>query len=174
MKVTSILQFNTKIRTIDNKLLAGKKPTYSTLKQLKEQGVDTVIDLRSPNQWFGVFTEKLKCKLLRLNHIWHPIKLSKALPTRKEFEGLNNIIENTKKTFVHCRSGIHCTNLVCGASSILRGKKTVDRTVEDISQTGFFLTRKPVTNTEKRQRKLNRLASRLQEFTEMFENHQKP
>lgn len=31
MKITNIQKFNTKIRTIDNKLLAGNQPSYLTL-----------------------------------------------------------------------------------------------------------------------------------------------
>ena len=173
MKIPSTKQFNPIIRTIDNKLYAGKKPTLSTLKNLKNNGIETVIDLRPAKQWSGVLLEKLKCILINIPHIWYPINLAEKMPEKEELINLNKIINKNSKTFVHCRSGIHSTNIVCGASSILRGEKTLGETLENIIQSNFFYTKpklKPATQKgDVRLRKLNRLATRLSQFAEMFQ-----
>ena len=173
MKITHIQKFNPKIRTIDNKLLAGKKTSLSTLRHLKKYGVNAVIDLRPYKQWSGVLLEKIKCKIINLPHIWHPINLAEKMPEKEELINLNKIINKNSKTFVHCRSGIHSTNIVCGASSILRGKKTLNETIETIIQSNFFYTKpklKPAPQKgDVRLRKLNRLATRLSQFAEMFQ-----
>lgn len=172
MKIPSTKQFNPIIRTIDNKLYAGKKPTLSTLKNLKNNGIETVIDLRPAKQWSGVLLEKLKCILINIPHIWHPINLAEKMPEKEELINLNKIINKNSKTFVHCRSGIHSTNIVCGASSILRGEKTLDEILENIIQSNYFYTKPNIKKTNNkinlRQKKLNRLAQRLNEFAEMF------
>ena len=94
------------------------------------------------------------------------------MPTLEKLKTINNLIEKKNKSFVHCRSGIHSTNIVCGASSILRQKKTLKETLETIIQSNFFYTNPQINrNKEKlmiRQKKLESLALRLSQCSKMF------
>ena len=175
MKIPSNIKFNPIVRTIDDKLLAGKKPSITTLKQLKKDGVDAIIDLRPNRQWSGVLLEKIKCKIIKIPHYWYPINLAKKMPPLSKFEIINKIIETKNKSFVHCRSGIHSTNIVCAASTVLRKKKTLSQALETIFQSNFFYTN-PKLNRNKnktniRIKKLERLSQRLSQFAEMFKNY---
>ncbi len=99
------------------------------------------------------------------------------MPKMDELTHINEIINKKTKTFVHCRSGIHNTNIICGASSILRGKKTLNEAIENIIQSNFFHTRKKTANKnnkhDTRIRKLNKLITRLSQFVEMFQQQTK-
>lgn len=165
---------NHSIKKIDEKIFAGQKPTYTTLKYLKNSGVDTVIDLRAKNQITKIFLEYLKCKLLGINYFNIPIKLNKKLPTLDEFKKANNLILNSNKTFIHCNSGFHRTPLFCAASSIFRKKLSVQDTVKFLIQNKYFTTTKKKSKLSKLEQeklkleKYQTLNQRLKEFIKLF------
>jgi uncharacterized protein (TIGR01244 family) len=92
-------------KSADPEILTGGQPTDDQLKQAKEKGVKTIVNLRSKGEEKEFATEEAKAKELGLNYVHIPID-------GKTGDGLNE--ENAKKlaelvnqkpAIVHCASG---------------------------------------------------------------------
>lgn len=105
---------------IDDKLFRGAAPdSEEAFKALKENGVDTIIDLRgshSTNPEQLKYEEYFSEKYLSQNSIpaYHHLEMSaKTPPTEKQILELFDIIKNAKgKVFIHCKSGIDRTGIM--------------------------------------------------------------
>lgn len=105
----------TSIRRVNDKLYRGNA-IFSPIKalRLKKIGITQVIDLRHED---GIFVnlfkslEKFYCKMLNIKY-YHTNFYNKndySIPNNDFFEGINKIIDDNKKSYVHCHYGKHRT-----------------------------------------------------------------
>lgn len=107
----------TKINRVDDKLYRGNA-IFSPIKalKLKQQGVTQVIDLRSQHDVVSdafKFLERLYCKLLKINYSNDSFYLAgnMDLPSQDFFDKINEKIDKSKKTYIHCHFGLHRTGI---------------------------------------------------------------
>lgn len=134
-----IVPLTTRIRHVNNKLIAGPQPSWKELKELKKQGVTLVIDLRSKYQLLQRTQEEIYCRLLGLKRIFLPSQLLKNLPDIKTFLQFNKLVKNNDgKTYVHCRSGRHRTNFFVVFNELTNGEKTIPNIMKYLKENGFY------------------------------------
>ena len=173
MKISNDINFGAipqGIRIVNNKILAGGKLTWKELQALKDENVGQIIDLRCSSTLYPQLKEFICCKFLGIKRENIPVVLFKSLPDKDTFEYVKKTVDKCpQKTFIHCNSGLHRTNLFCEALQILNGEKTVKEAIDSLINNGFFKLR----NIEKREPEivkiqLETLHKRLNDFKEMF------
>lgn len=109
MKVT----FNPSASVVSPKLLRGKAVLNPyTLYQMRQSGINQIIDLRNSSVIKGFF-EKLFCRVLGIKYFncRYPHRLN-TLPGFEFFENINKLIcQNAGKTYIHCQYGKRRTGI---------------------------------------------------------------
>lgn len=166
-----ITNLSTKIRHVNNKLIAGPQPKWRELKELKEQGVTLVIDLRSKYHFLQRAKEEIYCRLLGLKRVFLPNQLLKNLPDKKTFLKFNKLVKNNAgKTYVHCRSGKHRTNFFIVFYELTSEKKTIPEIMKYLRENEFYNVRhKEYKIDGKNKTKKEIFIERLIQFLKLFE-----
>ena len=115
---------------IDERLFRGRSiASAKKIEKIKSLGVTQIIDLRNTSGIKGII-EKLLCKIYGIKYInyKYPHRLNKV-PEADFFEQINqSIINNSGKTYIHCRYGKRRT----GVAVAIYEKKYTDKPHKDI------------------------------------------
>lgn len=84
-------------------LITAGQPTEGDLAVLKSEGVDTVINLRGPNEELP-FAEQAVVEALGLEYVHIPIAGASGL-TRENAQQLHELLAGDETVFLHCASG---------------------------------------------------------------------
>ena len=104
---------------VDDTLLRGAKPNYEQLKELKSNGVKTIVSFCTnynpvTKKTGDIPVEAEWAKKLGMNFYWIPFK-STENPSDRDVETFFSVIDNAKrngeKVFIHCRHGADRTGL---------------------------------------------------------------
>lgn len=155
-------------------LIGGPRPKYSELKELKgKEEVGLVVDLR--HHFFPkVMMEKIRCFYLGIEHSWTPLTLKTSFPERDKFQKIaDKVNQNSKGTYVHCRSGKHRTNFVLYAIQIINEKLPVETAIKTIQEErNYWKVRAGNDNLLKLKHKV--MTENLNKFREMFSRDNYP
>jgi uncharacterized protein (TIGR01244 family) len=126
-------------RKIENEVFLGAQPTEQDLRNLKQQGVKTVIDFRLPGETAAPNENLAKaCGLDYAN-----IPVNKANLSTEQIEELNLLMQQKQGPFLlHCGSGARAALLL----SLAKAKQnhwTAERTFEEARAMGFDLKNSP-------------------------------
>ena len=89
---------------VDGKLMRGNQPSPAQLKELKDQGVRTIVNLRGGDGSFAVL-ERDACERLGLKLVDHVVT-SREVPSRARVLGAKALFEQIEyPAFMHCKSG---------------------------------------------------------------------
>lgn len=120
-------------------LFRGGEPSKNGLKQLKEMGVKTVIDLRGhPGR---VKTEAAWCKELDMSHINLP--MSSAAPTTEQVSAFLDKVDKARQNpeagpvFVHCAHGSDRAGCMVGIWRVSRDNWPYDRAFKEMRKYWF-------------------------------------
>jgi protein tyrosine phosphatase (PTP) superfamily phosphohydrolase (DUF442 family) len=118
-------------------LYRGGEPTEAGLDKLKEMGVKTIIDLRSPGE--RAFKEPDVAKEKGLRYI-HMLMSSKA-PTKQQVKTLLDEVDKAKAKneplFVHCAHGSDRTGCMVGIVRVARDDWSFDDTYKEMRKYWF-------------------------------------
>ncbi|MEN8143227.1 MAG: tyrosine-protein phosphatase [Thermodesulfobacteriota bacterium] len=119
------------LHKISDKLFRSAQPTATGMKNLKKQGIETVINLRS----FNSDREEIGLTGLAYEHIymkaWHPEK--------KEIIRFLQIVTNPKRTpvLVHCQHGADRTGTMSAIYRIAVQGWTKEQAIKEMTTGGF-------------------------------------
>ncbi|TET66601.1 MAG: protein-tyrosine-phosphatase [Candidatus Aminicenantes bacterium] len=119
------------LHKVSNNLYRSAQPTAQGMKNLKQMGIETVVNLRS----FHSDRDELGNTGLGYEHIymkaWHP--------ERKEIVLFLQIVTNPKRTpvLVHCFHGADRTGTMCALYRIAVQGWTKDEAVREMTEGGF-------------------------------------
>lgn len=106
------------INTIGNyfeyssKLSSGAQPTPEQIGNLKNEGVEVVVNISPSSARNALQNEALLVELSQMDYIHFPVDCSNLRPTHFNlFKGIMNEIKD-KKVFVHCGGNIKSSNLL--------------------------------------------------------------
>lgn len=104
-------------KKINKGLYRGGKPSDRGLRDLKNAGVKTIINLRMDGD--GEDAESLKVKRLGMNY--HNIEFAFGRPDLEKVEQVLDIMTDAKQqpVFIHCRQGADRTGMMVGIYRIL-------------------------------------------------------
>ncbi len=109
----------TNFHCVDETLMRGAKPNYEQLKELKNNGIKSIISFctyyKSKTKTKGAIPEEADwAEKLQMNFHWLPFKStenpSNAM-VKRFFDIINRSKENSEKVFIHCRHGADRTGL---------------------------------------------------------------
>src|SRR5574344_1512438 len=134
-----------KIEKISENLYRGKNPSVKKLIKLKNIGIKDIIDLRG-NKFvnkFEMLKEKFLCKLFKMNYKNLPSDFRNGLPNKDYYINLAKDIKVTgKKTYVHCKCGMHRANYAVRAVEIINEGKNFDTVEKEMKNSGILCLNK--------------------------------
>lgn len=164
------------ILKLTQNIYSGGRPSFSTLKKLKQEGVTNICDLRGDVAVLKLpkLREKIMCKILGLKYIKEPLEFSKEFPKKDFFVSLQEKTQNSK-TYFHCTNGKHRAGIVAHAMEILSGKKNVAQAINELVDNGYLnfkkrtrLKIKEFIAPKRKQNLEQNLIKTLDEFKKMF------
>lgn len=113
------------VRKITNELAIAGQPAPDRLPQLIEEGYQSVVNLRSPDESGFWSDEQLQIEQLGLCYVNYPIRPSQLTPETVSWL-LQQISDLPKPMLVHCDSGIRASIIALMQIAIKQGMKTED------------------------------------------------
>ncbi len=129
-----------RFKQVDNTLYRGGKPTINQLFQLKEMGINTVVDFTTgygsnPTEQ----TEKECARILDINYVHLPFP-SFENPTpeyvKTFFETMEQARQTNQKVFIHCSHGKDRTGLFAALYKLTYGLDTLDHCIQEMLEMG--------------------------------------
>ncbi|ALF56593.1 beta-lactamase hydrolase-family protein [Nostoc piscinale CENA21] len=99
------------VRKINDDLAIAGQITLDQLKQLAEEGYQSVINLRSPDETSSLDNEKEKVELLGLQYINFPTNLGE-INHQAALDIFQVINKSSKPTLIHCDDSIRSAAIV--------------------------------------------------------------
>ncbi len=113
------------VRKITHELAIAGQPTLNELKQLVQEGYQTVVNLRSPSELGFLSDEQPEAECLGLCYVNIPVRLD-GLNLEHVLQVIQQLIELPKPMLVHCNSGIRSSIVVLIQIAIKQGMKAED------------------------------------------------
>lgn len=114
-----------RVRKITNELAIAGQLTLEDLQQLVEEGYQSVVNLRSPDEAGFLNDEQQKTERLGLRYINTPIRV-KDLNPEYILQITQQIAELPKPILVHCDSGMRSSVMALMQIAIEQGMKAED------------------------------------------------
>ncbi|MNR78943.1 Tyrosine phosphatase family protein [compost metagenome] len=122
-----------KLSALGEKVLRGAQPTEEGFRQLKAQGVKTVINLRPEDNRETAMVEKLGMKAIYL-----PLPPLDAPTHAETLSFLKTALDPANgKVFFHCYHGVDRTGTMAAAIRIARDGWTADQAIAELRSEGF-------------------------------------
>jgi Protein tyrosine/serine phosphatase len=122
-----------KLSAVGEKVLRGAQPTEEGFRQLKAQGVKTVINLRPEDNRETAMVEKLGMKAIYL-----PLPPLDAPTHAETLSFLKTALDPANgKVFFHCYHGVDRTGTMAAALRIARDGWTADQAIAELRSEGF-------------------------------------
>ena len=136
---------------VDETLMRGAKPTYEQLKELKSNGVKTIVSFctnyNPVTQKTGdIPVEAEWAKKLGMNFYWIPFK-STENPSDRDVEAFFSIMDNARnngeKVFIHCRHGADRTGLFSSLYRIKYQNAELSQVIRELMAYGHDANNNP-------------------------------
>ena len=129
-----------RFKNIDDTLYRGGKPNSEEFKQLKEMGINTIIDFTTG---YGLkeneTSEKAIVEEMGMNYINMPFPSFENPPkeyVEKFFEVMQNARDNNEKVYIHCRHGKDRTGLFAAMYKLKYNIDDIDTCIQEMLDMG--------------------------------------
>ena len=122
-----------KFQQIDKTLYRGSQPDDDQLEQLKNQGIDIIINFRRMSE------REKTVQNLNMDYIHLPVDYNKPLPddrVKMFFEIIDKAKKENKKVFMHCFYGKDRTGIFAAIYKLQNGLADLDNCIKEMIDFG--------------------------------------